>query len=72
MVAAYESQFTRRAITGFELDDLKAESGASGRATARYTVTYEGDEPTTGQMTWIVIRDKGRPRISLIAFRPDG
>jgi len=45
--------------------------GASGRATARYTVTYDGQKPTKGQMTWIVISDKGRPRISLIAFRPD-
>jgi Protein kinase domain len=71
VVAAYESQFASKAITGFELDDLSAESGASGRATAKYTITYDGAAPTTGQMTWIVIHEKGRPRISLIAFRPD-
>ena len=34
--------------TGFELDDLAAEGGPSGRATARYTVTYDGQKPTTG------------------------
>ena len=71
VVAAYKAQFSDNAITGFELDDLSAEGGASGRATARYTVTYDGQKPTKGQMTWIVISDKGRPRISLIAFRPD-
>ena len=58
-------------ITGFELDDLSAEGGPSGRATARYTVTYDGAEADHGQMTWIVISEQGRPRISLIAFRPD-
>jgi hypothetical protein len=71
VVAAYESQFGANAITGFELENLSAESGASGRATAHYKVTYKGANPTTGQMTWIVISEKGRPRISLIAFRPD-
>jgi ketosteroid isomerase-like protein len=72
VAAAYESQFQRNAITGFELAGLSAQSGSSGRATAHYTVTYKGAKPTTGQMTWIVINEKGRPRISLIAFRPDG
>jgi serine/threonine-protein kinase len=71
VVAAYESQFASNAITGFDLDDLSAEGGPSGRATAHYKVTYDGKKPTTGRMTWIVIRDKGRPRIALIAFRPD-
>ncbi|WP_157592686.1 serine/threonine-protein kinase [Solirubrobacter soli] len=71
VVAAYESQFNDNAITGMELDGLSGEGGASGRATAKYKISYKGAKPTTGQMTWIVIRDKGRPRISLIAFRPD-
>jgi hypothetical protein len=71
VVAAYESQFAAKAITGFELDDLSAESGPSGRATAKYTITYDGAKPTTGHMTWIVIHEKGRPRISLIAFQPN-
>jgi serine/threonine-protein kinase len=71
VVAAYESQFNSNAITGFELEDLQADGGASGRAHARYEVTYEGKAPTKGEMTWVVISDKGRPRIALIAFRPD-
>jgi serine/threonine-protein kinase len=72
VVAAYKSQFAKRRITDFEIgDDLKASGGASGRATAHYTVTYDGAPATKGQMTWIVISDKGRPRIALIAFKAD-
>jgi hypothetical protein len=54
-----------------DLEDLSVDGGRSGRASAKYTITYRGAKPTTGRMTWIVISDKGRPRISLIAFRPD-
>jgi hypothetical protein len=71
VVAAYESQFARNAITKMDLEDLSAEGGAAGRATAHYTISYAGKKATTGQMRWIVISDKGRPRIPLIAFRPD-
>jgi hypothetical protein len=71
VVEAYKSQFAQRRITGFELDDLEAVGGPSGRATANYTVTYGGQKPTKGQMRWIVVSDRGRPRIALIAFRPD-
>ena len=49
----------------------EAESGASGRATAKYRVRYEGRGDTTGRMTWTVINERGRPRIALISFRPD-
>jgi ketosteroid isomerase-like protein len=71
VVAAYQSQFDKSTITGFELEGLSAQSGAAGRATAHYTVRYGGGQkPTTGDMTWIVISEKGRPRISLIKFLP--
>jgi ketosteroid isomerase-like protein len=72
VVAAYASQFSKSDITGFELEDLSAQSGPAGRATAHYTVRYGNNQkPTTGEMTWIVISEKGRPRISLIKFLPD-
>jgi hypothetical protein len=71
VVAAYKSQFAANTITGMDLDDLSTDGGPSGRASAKYTITYKGAKPTTGRMTWIVISDKGRPRIALIAFRPD-
>jgi hypothetical protein len=71
VVAAYHSQFAGNQTTGFKLADLQAEGGSSGRATARYRATYKGEPDTTGTMTWIVIRERGRPRITLISARPD-
>ena len=70
VVAAYESQFAGQQTLAFDLDDLEAESGASGRATAKYRVRYKGRADTTGTMTWTVINERGRPRITLISFRP--
>ena len=59
------------AITGFELDGpLGRGRPVRPRHRALHASTYDGRAPTTGQMTWIVISEKGRPRISLIAFRP--
>ena len=71
VVAAYKRQFAGQQTLDFELSDLEADSGASGRATAKYRVRYEGRGDTTGTMTWTVINERGRPRITLISFRPD-
>ena len=71
VVDAYRSQFAGNRTTGFELSDLEAEGGAVGRATARYRASYDGEPDTVGTMTWDVIRERGRPRISLILLRPD-
>ena len=71
VVAAYRGQFARNQTTGFSISGLEAESGPSGRATARYRASYKGKSDTTGTMIWIVIRERGRPRITLITARPD-
>jgi hypothetical protein len=72
VVAAYRVQFAGRRIKDFRLEGLQADGGPSGRAQARYTISYEdGAKPVTGTMTWIVIRERDRPRISLIAARPE-
>jgi ketosteroid isomerase-like protein len=71
VVAAYKSQFAGNRTTGFKLADLKVEGGPAGRATARYRAGYDGRPDTTGTMTWTVIRERGRPRITLIAATPD-
>jgi hypothetical protein len=70
-VEAYKRQFAQQQTLAFDIDDLEAEGGASGRATAKYRVRYEGRGDTTGTMTWTVINERGRPRITLISFRPD-
>jgi ketosteroid isomerase-like protein len=71
VVAAYHGQFAGQQTTGFRLSDLQAQGGASGRATARYRATYKDKPDTLGTMTWIVISERGRPRITLISARPD-
>jgi ketosteroid isomerase-like protein len=70
VVAEYRRQFAGNRTTGFKLENLQAQGGPSGRATARFTATYAGSAPATGTMTWIVIRDRGRPRIILIKTQP--
>ena len=61
----------RQAHDGVRAVELEAESGAVGRATARYRASYAGEPDTVGRMTWDVIREKGRPRIAMILARPD-
>jgi serine/threonine-protein kinase len=70
VVAEYTRQFDGNQTTGFRLSDLRADGGSAGRATARYTATYRGAPAATGTMTWIVILDRGRPRIILIKTQP--
>jgi serine/threonine-protein kinase len=70
VVGEYRRQFAANVTTGFRLQDVKAQGGGTGRATARYTATYQGSAASTGTMTWIVINDRGRPRIMLIKTQP--
>jgi ketosteroid isomerase-like protein len=70
VVAEYRRQFNGNRTTDFQLANLQATGGRTGRATARYTATYAGATSATGTMTWVVIRDRGRPRIILIKTEP--
>jgi serine/threonine-protein kinase len=70
VVAEYQRQFNGNRTTGFKLDGLEAAGGRTGRATAHYTASYAGATSASGTMTWIVIRDRGRPRIILIKTEP--
>jgi len=66
VLAAYRAQFAAGQIKNFDLSELQASGGSAGRATAHYKTGA-----TTGTMTWNVIRDHGKPRISQIALVPD-
>jgi ketosteroid isomerase-like protein len=70
VVGEYRRQFSGNRTTGFQLEGLEADGGRTGRATAHYTATYAGATSASGTMTWIVIRDRGRPRIILIKTQP--
>jgi len=71
VIAAYRAQFEGSDTRTFTLEDLRAEGGGTGRATARYRVRY-GDEPdVTGTIVFGVRRERGTPRIALVAATPD-
>ena len=60
-----------RETRGFELSDLTATGGPTGRAGARYRATYRGEPDVTGTIVFGVVRDRGTPRIALISARQD-
>jgi ketosteroid isomerase-like protein len=71
VITAYKRQFGDSETRSFEVHDLSATGGATGRASGRYVATY-GDEPdVTGTLTFGVLRDRGTPRIALISARQD-
>jgi serine/threonine-protein kinase len=71
VLTAYRRQFQDSRTRSFELRDLETEGGSSGRATARFVATYEGEPDVTGSIVFGVLRDRGTPRIALISARQD-
>ncbi len=71
VTAEYRRQFASSDTTGFDLGDLQTHGGRAGRASASYRAAYRGVRDVTGTIVWTVIRDRGRPRIALIAATPD-
>jgi hypothetical protein len=71
VLRAYQRQFADSDTRGFELRDLAATGGATGRASGRYVATYRGEPDVTGTITFGVLRDRGTPRIALISARQD-
>ena len=72
VVAAYRGQFDGSETRDFQLEDLRAAGGGTGRATARYRVRYRGESDVTGTIILGVRRERGTPRIALVAATPDG
>jgi serine/threonine-protein kinase len=71
VVAAYRRQFADSDTRSFDVEDLEASGGATGRATGRYVATYRGEPDVTGTITFGMLRDRGVPRIALISARQD-
>ena len=72
VVNEYERQFRSQDTRGYELEDLEAEGGRVGRASGAYRVSRGAGEPIEGRIVFGVVRDRGRPRIALIAVTPRG
>jgi len=71
VMKAYRRQCADSETRSFELRDLAAAGGATGRAMARFVATYAGEPDVTGAIVFNVLRDRGTPRIALISARQD-
>jgi tRNA A-37 threonylcarbamoyl transferase component Bud32 len=67
----YRTQFRGNDISGYEVQDLSASGGRAGRASGRYELARAGRDETGGEIVFGVTRERGRPKISLIAATPD-
>ena len=70
VVNEYERQFRAQDTRGYELQDLDVHGGRVGRASGGYRVSREGRDAIEGRIVFGVVRDRGQPRIALIAVTP--
>lgn len=71
VVAVYRRQFADNDTRDYRIEDLAIQGGSVGRASGRYRAQLTSDPPITGRIVFGVIRERGRPRIGLIAAMPD-
>ncbi len=69
VVDQYQRQFDGN-VGSYDLNDLTVTGGKVGRATGNYHVDRKGGDPYVGHIVLGVIRERGEPRIQLIAARP--
>jgi hypothetical protein len=69
VVDQYQRQFDGQ-VGGYDLNDLTVTGGRVGRATGSYHVDRKSGDPYEGRIVFGVIRERGEPRIQLIAARP--
>jgi ketosteroid isomerase-like protein len=70
VVKEYQSQFRAQKTQHYSLDDLEVQAGKAGRASGSYRVEREGGQPIEGRIVLGMVRDRGEPRIGLIAVTP--
>jgi protein kinase-like protein len=69
VVDQYNRQFDGK-VGGYELEIDDVQSGRGGRAEGTYHVDRDEGDPYDGSIVFGVIRERGEPRIALIAFEP--
>jgi hypothetical protein len=70
VLATYRSQFRGNEITGYDLSDLDVSGGRAGRAAGRYELRRGGRDATGGRIVLGVKRERGAPKVALIAAQP--
>jgi hypothetical protein len=69
VVAQYARQFDGK-VRAYVLSDLRARGGTPGRASGTYRVERARGHPIRGRIVLEVVRERGRPRVRLIAATP--
>jgi hypothetical protein len=69
IIAQYQRQFDGK-VRGYDLSGLEVTGGTAGRATGDYRVQRDGEPAIEGHLVLGVVRDRGQPRIALIAATP--
>jgi Protein kinase domain/Domain of unknown function (DUF4440) len=69
VVDQYTRQFDGK-VRGYDLEGLTVSGGRAGRASGTYRVDRDGGDPYEGTIVFGVIRERGQPRIRLIAATP--
>ena len=69
VVAQYDRQFDGK-VREYRLSNLDVTGGTAGRASGDYRVDRDGEDPIQGHIVFGVVRDRGEPRIALIAATP--
>jgi protein kinase-like protein len=70
VLATYRGQFKGNEITGYDLSDLDVSGGRAGRAEGTYELRRGGEDPTGGRIVLGIKRERGRPKVALIAAQP--
>ena len=71
VTGSYRRQFAANATEGYSFEALDITPGSAARASGRYAVTRSGAGRISGRIVFGVERDRGQPRIALIAATPD-
>ncbi len=69
VVDQYARQFDGK-VQGYDLEDVEVRGGRAGRASGGYRVDRDGGDPYEGRIVFGVVRERGEPRIALIAATP--
>jgi serine/threonine-protein kinase len=69
VVDQYNRQFDGK-VGGYELELDDVQAGRGGRAEGIYHVERDSGDPYDGAIVFGVVRERGEPRIALIAFTP--
>ena len=72
VASEYERQFRSNATQSYDFEQLTVSGGRAGRASGGYRVRRADGSAITGTIVLGVMRDRGRPRIALIAVTPRG